>query len=278
MSKKSVVITGCSSGIGFATAKRLVEHGHKVYATARNPEKLKELADLGAETYALDVNDEASMQKTIGEITKSGSIDVLVNNAGWGLHGPMEDVPIEEVRAQFETNVFGLLRMTQLVLPHMRAQHKGLIVNMGSMGGRIAFPGGGAYHGTKYAVEAFSDSLRYEVKGFGIDVVVIEPGVIQSEWGQTAIQHFRFNPEGAYVKWMTKLTKMFEGVYSGKVVPGQGSSDDVAKVVERAVNARHPRTRYKVTPMAHVLVNVRRFVPGRLWDLLLRTSYPRPPR
>ena len=169
---QAVLITGCSSGIGRATAERLAATGWPVYATARRPSRIEDLEARGCRTLALDVTDEASMQAAVAAIEdEHGAVGALVNNAGYSQSGAIEEVPLEDVRRQFETNVFGLVRMCQLVLPGMRRQGRGRIVNVSSMGANFTFPGGGFYHATKYAVEAISDALRFEVKGFGIDVV-----------------------------------------------------------------------------------------------------------
>src|SRR3954465_8486455 len=185
---KTVLITGCSTGIGRATAELLAEKGWNVYATARRLESIADLAEKGCRTLALDVTDEASMAAAVGAVEEAeGAVGVLVNNAGYSQSGAVEDVPLDVVRRQFETNVFGLVRMCQLALPGMRRQGWGKIVNVSSMGGRLVFPGGGFYHGTKYAVEAISDALRFEVAGFGVDVVIIEPGLIKTEFGTAAV-------------------------------------------------------------------------------------------
>src|SRR6266571_7453627 len=178
---RAVLITGCSTGIGRATAEQLAARGWTVYATARRPESIRDLAGRGCKTLALDVCDEASMRAAVETVERAeGAVGVLVNNAGYGQEGAFEEVPMAEVRRQFETNVFGLVRLTQLVLPAMRRQGWGRIVNISSMGGKVVFPGGGFYHGTKFALEAISDVLRYELRPFGIDVVVIEPGFIRT--------------------------------------------------------------------------------------------------
>src|ERR687883_2114752 len=178
---KAVLITGCSTGIGRATAERLAQHGHTVYATARRPESIADLEEKGCRTLALDVTDEESMTAAVRAVEAAeGAVGALVNNAGYSQSGAVESVPLDRVRAQFETNVFGLGRMCQLVLPGMRAQRWGRIVNLSSMGGRFTFPGGGVYHATKHAVEALSDALRFEVAGFGVKVIVIEPGLIRT--------------------------------------------------------------------------------------------------
>src|SRR5919202_5451914 len=174
----AVLITGCSTGIGRATAERLAGNGHTVYATARKPESIADLEAKGCRTMALDVTDEESMSAAVRAVEEAeGAVGALVNNAGYSQSGAIEDVSMESVRKQFETNVFGLLRMCQLVLPGMRRAASGRIVNVSSMGGRLTFPGGGIYHATKHAVEALSDAMRFEVGGFGVDVVLIEPGL-----------------------------------------------------------------------------------------------------
>jgi NADP-dependent 3-hydroxy acid dehydrogenase YdfG len=184
---KAVLITGCSSGIGEATARRLAGHGWSVYASARRLESIDHLAGAGCKLLQLDVCDEQSMRAAVATVEREhGAVGVLVNNAGYSQGGPIEQVPLEAVRRQFETNVFGLIALTQLVLPAMRKQHWGKVVNIGSMGGKLTLPGGGLYHATKHSLEAISDALRFEVRGFGIDVVLIEPGLITTEFGKTA--------------------------------------------------------------------------------------------
>ena len=185
---RAVLITGCSSGIGWATAERLSRRGWTVYATARNVEEISPLAQSGCRLLPLDVTDEESMRHAVEEVERiEGAVGVLINNAGYSQSGAIEEVPMEKVRRQFETNVFGLVRMCQLALPGMREQGFGKIVNLSSMGGRLTFPGGGFYHASKHAVEAVSDALRFEVRDFGVDVVVIEPGLIRTGFAQTAV-------------------------------------------------------------------------------------------
>src|ERR687893_46897 len=185
---RAVLITGCSSGIGWATAERLARRGWAVYATARNVEAIAPLRERGCRVLALDVTDEDSMRGAVEEVERiEGAVGVLVNNAGYSQSGAVEEVSIEKVRRQFETNVFGLVRMCQLVLPGMREQGFGRIINLSSMGGKLTFPGAGFYHATKYAVEAISDALRFEVRGFGVEVVVIEPGLIRTGFADTAV-------------------------------------------------------------------------------------------
>src|SRR5215831_5227810 len=196
---KAVLITGCSTGIGRATAERLAGHGWTVYATARRRADVEDLASKGCKLLELDVCNEATARAAVETIEKAqGAVGVLINNAGFGQEGPVEEVPLDVVRRQFETNVFGLTRLTQLVLPGMRRQRWGKIVNLSSMGGRLTLPGGGFYHATKYAVEALSDALRFEVRGFGIDVIVIEPGPIKTRFGDTAVANVqRVRQEGS---------------------------------------------------------------------------------
>jgi NADP-dependent 3-hydroxy acid dehydrogenase YdfG len=275
---KPILITGCSSGIGAATAELLAERGWKVYATARRPETLGALAEKGCETLALDVCDESSMTAAVKHVTDAeGAVGVLVNNAGYSQSGAVESVPMDQVRRQFETNVFGLIRMCQLVLPGMREQHWGKIVNIGSMGGRLTFPGGGLYHATKYALEAISDALRFEVRGFGIDVTLIEPGLIVTKFGEVASGSVQgADDDGPYADFNEKVAKLTEGVYKGPMAKLGGGPDSVASTIAKAIESGRPRPRYAVTPSAHLLINQRRFVPDQIWDLMMRTQYPTP--
>jgi NAD(P)-dependent dehydrogenase (short-subunit alcohol dehydrogenase family) len=275
---KAVLITGCSSGIGRATAEHLAGEGWKVYATARRPETISGLCDRGCQTLALDVTDEASMQGAVDAVIQAeGAVGVLVNNAGYSQSGAVETVPIEHARRQFETNVFGLLRMCQLVLPGMRAQRWGKIVNLSSMGGRLTFPGGGLYHATKYAVEALSDALRFEVRGFGVDVIVIEPGLIVTNFGEVAAGSVQSAGEdGAYGDFNRKVAELTEGAYKGPMAKLGGGPEAVAKAIAGALDSRRPKSRYPVTASAHLMINQRRLVPDRVWDLMMRTQFPTP--
>jgi NAD(P)-dependent dehydrogenase (short-subunit alcohol dehydrogenase family) len=278
---KAVLITGCSTGIGRATALRLVAAGHPVYATARRPESLADLETAGCQVLACDVTDEASMRAAVEAVEKSaGAVGALVNNAGYGSEGPVEEVPMEEVRRQFETNVFGLARMCQLVLPGMRRQGFGRIVNISSMGGRMTLPGGGFYHATKYAVEAISDALRFEVRGFGVDVVVIEPGAIKTEFGNTAIDKIDASAasESPYAKFREVLKDQIRGFYEGPMAALAAEADAVAKTIEKAIAVRRPRTRYVITAGAYMMIGMRRVLPDRGWDAAMRTMLPTPGR
>ncbi len=277
---KVVLITGCSSGIGRATALRLAGSGWTVYATARRPETLSELQAAGCRTLALDVTDEQSMQAAVAEIERAeGAVGVLINNAGYSQSGAIETVPLEAVRRQFETNVFGLVRLTQLVLPKMRAQRWGKIVNIGSMGGRLSFPGGGHYHATKHALEAISDALRFELRGFGIDVILLEPGLITTEFGEAgaaSIAEVQMSGEDPYAKFNTTVGAVTKGAYEGPMKMLGGGPDRVAKVIERALKRRRPPARITITPSAKVTIAMRRLMPDRLWDAAMRAQFPQP--
>ncbi|MGH2954931.1 MAG: SDR family NAD(P)-dependent oxidoreductase [Solirubrobacterales bacterium] len=283
----AVLITGCSSGIGEQTARRLARRGWTVYATARRPDSIAGLAEAGCRTLALDVTDEGSMRAAVDEVEgAAGSVGALVNNAGYSQSGALETVPMERIRAQFETNVFGLIRMCQLVLPGMRRAGRGRIVNLSSMGGKLVFPGGGAYHATKHAVEALSDALRYEVRGFGVEVVIIEPGLITTRFGETAAGSIA-DADGRtelgeevdpYARFNAAVGSVTAGAYEGPLRYLGGPPDTVAKVIERALSARSPRPRYKVTPSARLALFGRRLSPDRVWDAAMRVQFPSPGR
>ena len=285
MTAGSVLITGCSSGIGQAAALALHEAGRTVVATARNPDTLSGLAGRGLRTLALDVTDESSMRAAVDA---AGPIDVLVNNAGYGLYGTVEQLPMAEIRRQFETNFFGLVRLTQLVLPGMRAAGGGRILNVSSMGGRATLPGGAFYHASKYAVEALSDALRMEVARFGIDVVLIEPGPVRTPWNDVAAGSVAAsaangspangNGNGAdpYAGFKDAVTAAFSTATDGPLARFSSSADDIAKVITRAVTARRPRTRYLINPVARTTVTLRRWLPDRAYDAVLRRQYHLP--
>jgi NADP-dependent 3-hydroxy acid dehydrogenase YdfG len=275
---KAVLITGCSSGIGEATAARLAADGWNVYATARRPETLSKLAEQGCKTLALDVTDEDSMQAAVSAVAEAeGAVGVLINNAGYSQSGAVESVPLDQVRRQFETNVFGLIRMCQLVLPGMRAQRWGKIVNISSMGGRLTFPGGGLYHATKYAVEAISDAMRFEVRGFGVDVILVEPGLIVTSFGDVASASVGVSDDGGpYADFNRKVAKITEGAYKGPMSKLGAGPDAVAKTIGRALRSGRPKPRYPVTASAHMMINQRRLTPDRVWDMMMRAQFPTP--
>ena len=276
MANDPVLITGCSTGIGRATAERLARRGMTVYATARRPESIEDLKQAGCRTLALDVTDEASMRAAVAAVEDAeGAVGALVNNAGYSQSGAVETIPLDELRRQFETNVFGLVRMCQLVLPGMRKAGSGRIVNVSSMGGKLVFPGGGAYHGTKYAVEAISDAMRFEVRGFGVHVSIIEPGLIRTSFGETAVGSVP-HEDGPYAKFNTAVAASTARVYEGNLAKLGAGPEAVAKAIERAVTARRPRTRYPVTISARLFMAQHALLPDRAWDAVVGTSFPRP--
>ena len=282
---KAVLITGCSSGIGRATALRLVRSGWTVYASARRLESIAELQSAGCRTLALDVTDEESMRTALDTVEQAeGAVGVLINNAGYSQSGAIETVPMEAVHRQFETNVFGLVRLTQLVLPKMRAQRWGKIVNLGSMGGRLTFPGGGYYHATKHALEAISDALRFELRGFGIDVILLEPGLITTEFGEAATASMTAI-EGAdgdgsetspYGRFNATVGAVTAGAYDGPMRHFGAGPERVAKVIERAITRSHPPARITITASAKVLLATRRLLGDRAWDAAMRAQFPQP--
>ncbi|MCA1688529.1 MAG: SDR family NAD(P)-dependent oxidoreductase [Actinobacteria bacterium] len=279
---RAVLITGCSSGIGRATAERLAKKGWSVYATARDVETIAPLGEHGCRLLPLDVTDEESMRRAVEEVERAeGAVGVLVNNAGYSQSGAVEEVPMEKIRRQFETNVFGLVRMCQMVLPGMRGQGFGRIVNLSSMGGRLTFPGGGFYHASKYAVEAISDALRFEVRGFGVEVVVIEPGLIRTGFAETAVSSMdgpaepsNNSPYAGFDAGVARVTR--ENYERGPLARLGGGPEAVAETIERAISSARPRARYTVTPSAKLLISARRLLPDRAWDGLLRFFYPQP--
>jgi NAD(P)-dependent dehydrogenase (short-subunit alcohol dehydrogenase family) len=278
-----VLITGCSTGIGRATAERLAGRGWTVYATARKVEDIADLEACGCKLLPLDVTDEESMRAAVEAVEReAGAVDVLVNNAGYSQSGAVEAVSMEKVRRQFETNVFGLVRMCQLVLPGMRRRGAGTIVNVSSVGGKMTFPGGGYYHATKHAVEAISDALRFETRNFGVKVVVIEPGLIRTEFVRAAVGSMTpppDAPDGPYADFEAAVARTTRESYErGPLTCLGGGPETVAAAIERAISAPNPRTRYPVTPSATLFLWVRRLLPDKAWDRFLRSQFPQPGR
>ncbi|MBL0907923.1 oxidoreductase [Pectobacterium carotovorum] len=271
MKSKVILVTGASSGIGEAAALRLKASGHTVYAAARRIERMQKLAEVGIRVLPLDVTDSVSVQTVVDTIiAECGRIDVVVNNAGYGSYGAVEEVSPEEGRAQFDVNVFGAVRLTQLVLPHMRAQRSGTVINITSMGGKIYTPLGAWYHGTKFALEAISDCLRLEVEPFGIDVVVIEPGGIKTEWADiAATKLLDVSGHGAYAKQAEAMADSMVGESSRK---RQSSPQVIADTIAQAVNARRPKTRYAVGFGAKPMICLRRLLSDRLFDRFMRMA------
>lgn len=274
---KVVLITGCSTGIGRAAAERLRDAGHTVYASARDISAIEDLGARGMKTLALDVTDEASIVTAVAHVVgDAGRIDVLVNNAGYGLYGPIEQQPMSEIRRQFDTNVIGLIRITQEVLPQMRLQRSGRILNVSSMGGRITLPGGGLYHASKYAVEAVSDALRLELAEFGIDVALIEPGPVRTPWAATAMESGAMEkPNGdgdPYDSFKQRVSSQFAGIEEGPTARLVSDPDDIAKAIAKAVSARRPRTRYLIGPIAKTLVTLHAVLPDRAFDKIVKSA------
>ena len=270
---KPVLITGCSSGIGRATALRLAGSGYDVWATARNVDALTDLKAAGCTVRPLDVTDEASARAVVDEITAArGSVGGLVNNAGYGEYGAVEEVSIDRWRRQFETNVFGVVRMCQLVLPGMRAAGHGRIVMVSSMGGRMTLPGGGAYHASKYALESLTDALRFEVHGFGVRVSLVEPGPVTTDFVDEATT--AGGEHGVYAEFGEAVARSNAAVYGGR--RGTNSPDDIAGVIQRALSASRPRARYLIGGTARGLVTARAALGSRGFDAVLRTQLPTP--
>ncbi len=261
--KKVVLITGASAGIGKESAKLLLQQGYTVYGAARRVDKMNDIESLGAKVLAMNVTDEASMTEGIAAIIKNeGRIDALVNNAGFGSYGAIEEVPITDARYQLEVNLFGTARLTQLVLPHMRKQHFGRIVNISSIGGKLALPLGGWYHASKFALEGLSDSLRNEVRQFGIDVVVIEPGGVKSEWsGIMADNLLKISGNGVYKTMVSKYLEQGEAVEKKVSDPMV-----IAKLVLKAIEDKTPATRYSGGYLAAPLLFLKKILPDRVFD------------
>jgi short-subunit dehydrogenase len=267
--KKVILITGASAGMGKEFAKDLLKDGHIVYGAARRLDKMKDIQQLGAKVIAMDVTDEASMVSGIQTIQEAeGRIDILINNAGFGSFGAIEEVNMGDAHYQLEVNVFGAARLMQLVIPGMRDNRYGRIINISSMGGKLAMPMAGWYHASKYAIEALSDSLRNEVAQFGIDVVVIEPGAVKSEWGDIAMDHLQYvSGKGAYSKLVSSLLKMNKDMESKLSAP-----EVISKLVQSAVASRKPKTRYVGGHMAKPFMFMRWLLPDSIFDKAIQSQ------
>jgi NAD(P)-dependent dehydrogenase (short-subunit alcohol dehydrogenase family) len=268
--KKVVFITGASSGMGKVTARVLAQEGYIVYAAARRTEKMDDLRAAGVIPIQMDVTDETSMVNGVQYIINAqGKIDVLVNNAGFGAYGAVEDVAMNDARYQLEVNVFGAARLAQLVLPYMRQQRQGTIINISSIGGKLAMPLGGWYHASKFALEALSDSMRNEVKQFGINVVVIEPGGVQSEWGGIAMDHLKKVSGG------TVYQPLADG-FVKLVADAENKGADpmvIVKLIKQAIEAKKPKTRYSGGYMAGVILFMRKIFSDKMLDSILLSQY-----
>lgn len=268
MNNEIVLLTGASSGIGFETALLLQQSGYKVYAAARRTDRLKKLESQGISILSIDVTSDASMQQAVQSIIdREGRIDVLINNAGYGSFGSLEEVPMEEARQQFEVNVFGLARLTQLIIPHMREKQYGKIVNIASVAAHIYQPLGSWYHSTKFAVEGLSDCLRVELKPFGIKVILVEPGPIKSEWSGIAVEHLlQSSGKGPYRFIAQRMAEAMTRMYAASYVSG---SDTVARVIAKSLKRNNPRARYTAGQGASFMIFARRMLGTRIFDALV---------
>jgi short-subunit dehydrogenase len=267
--KKIALVTGASSGIGEATAKLLAGSGYTVYGAARRIERMEHLKILGIRILSMDVSDDDSMIKAIEEITVAeGTIDVLINNAGFGSFGAIEDVAMKDARYQLEVNVIGLARLCQLVLPHMRRQHFGKIVNVTSIGGKMATPLGGWYHASKFAVEGLSDSLRLEVKQFGVDVIIIEPGGVKTEWSSIASEHANNVSGNTPYKEMAAKAKGMEAEQEKYSEP-----IEIAEVIKKAIEVDKPKARYAQGHSSGLVLFAKRWLSDRAFDKMIMARF-----
>jgi NAD(P)-dependent dehydrogenase (short-subunit alcohol dehydrogenase family) len=268
--KKTALVTGASAGIGKATAIYLAQHGYTVYGGARRTDNMLALKSYGITPMALDVSKEESVVACVTHIFEAeGGIDILVNNAGFGLEGAIEDLPMQDARYQLEVNVFGAMRLAQLVLPKMRENGYGKIVNISSVGGKVAFPLGGWYHASKFALEALSDSMRNEVKEFGIDVIVVEPGATRSEWGNVATDILlKVSGNTAYKDLATKTHNLFTRLSKEVAEP-----EVIAELVWKGIEAKTPKARYTTSQMASLLLlGLKRILPDKQLDRLIMSQ------
>lgn len=267
---QTVLVTGASSGMGKDFALRLLKEGYTVIAAARSLDKMADLAEAGARVIKMDISKDTDIVTAVERImSETGGVDVLINNAGFAQYGPVEETPVDKARYQFEVNIFGLARVTQLLLPAMRARGQGLIVNISSMGGKIYTPLGAWYHATKHALEGWSDSLRLELKPHGIDVVIIEPGVILTGFGDALSEHHQGDPKGPYGELIAKLAAASRKTYER----GAGSPPSViTNVVIRAIRAGKPRTRYVAGALARPIMVLRWLLPDRTFDRIIMSQ------
>lgn len=262
---KVAIVTGASSGIGEITVSRLMEAGYKVYAGARRVERMCDLASAGAVVKALDVTVTQSIVEFVNAVIEAeGRIDVLVNNAGYGSYGAVEDIPLAEARRQFDVNLFGLSEMTKATLPTMRAQQSGTIIHIGSIGGKMWSLLGGWYQASKYALEGLADCTRNELRPFGINVVLIEPGGVKSEWRENVIEIIRnTSGSGPYKKIANAAIKFFEGAESLEIEPKL-----IADVIVKASQSERPKARYVVPAHFKLVLLLKVLLTDRMFDRL----------
>lgn len=269
--KKVILITGASSGMRKVTAEKLIKEGHTVYIVARRIDQMQDLASIGGKPLQMDVTNEADIEKVVDTIIQNeGKIDVLWNNAGYGLYGSVEDVSLEEACKQMEVNVFGLAAVTQKVVPFMRKQKSGLIINTSSVGGKVYFPMGAWYHASKHAVEGLSDCLRLELKPFGIDVVILEPGFIATEFGSVLLNNFeKISKDSAYSDMMNAI------ITNTKKTEAEGGNSQptvIADAVSKIIKTKNPKTRYSVGKMAKPLIFLRNLVGDKMYDKMVTSQ------
>lgn len=269
MEQQVVLVTGASSGIGRETAILLAKTGHVVYGAARRLEKLQELSKYGVIPLVLDVTKEYSCQNALQQIlNQQGTLDILINNAGYGSYGAVEDVPLTEAQRQLDVNVFGAIRLTQMVLPLFRRQHRGRVIMISSIAGRLTGPFGGWYHASKYALEALSDALRMDTAGQGIWVSIVEPGLVRTPWGHIAADHLAASARrGPYARLAEQAARGIHRLYDKKWLT---SPADVAKTIFLAVNAAQPQARYLCGKDAYLLLALHTLLPTGLYDLAAR--------
>jgi len=270
--KKIILVTGASSGIGKATAERLLAEGHKVYGAARRLEKLNYLEEKGGKALEMDVTNPEQVKEGIELITDvEGQIDVLINNAGYAVYGAVEDVDLDDARRQFEVNIFGLAQVTKEVIPHMRKRKKGKIINISSVGGKIYTPLGAWYHATKHALEGWSDCLRLELKPFNIDVVIIEPGIIGTEFADVLYDPMMERAKGSpYEDISNKIGNSARERYAD---PKESSSPSViANLISEAINSDNPRTRYSGGKLAKFILSMRKLLSDKMFDKLIMSQ------
>lgn len=268
---KVILITGASSGMGKDAAIALIQKGHHVYTLARRIEQMNDIQLAGGHPIQLDITNELHIKNAIDTIIqKEGHIDVLWNNAGYGLYGAVEDVPVSEARHQFEVNLFGLATITQLVLPYMRKNKSGTIINTSSMGGRIYMPLGAWYHASKHALEGWSDSLRVDLKPFGIHVVVLQPGAIATEWGGIMTDNLTtFSGKGPYSESANKLVNSMKNMASKNMM---SPTSVITKTILKIVDTKHPKTRYAVGAMAKPMMWMRKHLGDSMFDKILMSQ------